>query len=121
MSDIIRKKRSRTGLISHVNKLVKTDIQAIYDNYEEDKFLSLKTFKTVLEEQLQKITALSEEIQAEIEDDEAFQEDFDKYTDATVSIRHDISILNNFIAEKVRTKDTSSQRVSSSKVKLPKF
>ena len=52
---------------------------------------------------------LSEEIQADLEEEDEFTADFEKYTDIEVSIRHDIAHLNQFIAEKQSKKSCNKK------------
>ena len=55
----------------------------------------MESFKNILEEKLNNVTKLSEEIQADLEEEDEFTADFEKYTDIEVSIRHDIAHLNH--------------------------
>ena len=125
--EIARKKRSRSGIIGYINRLIKTDINAIYDDYKDDKLFRLVTLKETIEEKLSNVMRLSEEIQMLIADDAEFNDDFQKYADIEVSVRSDLSILTNFIKEKqgsAQEKSTPKAEQSSkdySRVKLPRF
>ena len=120
MGDTARKKRSRGGIIGFINKIVKTELTDIYANYTEEKLLTLISFKKTLEEKLSNVVKLSEEIQAEIEDEGEFDADFGKYTEIEVSIRHDITILTDFIEKKRKGCDTNDKQ-KTSQLRLPKF
>ena len=121
--DITRKRRSRAGYIRFINKIIKRDLQTIYDDYNDEHLLKLASFKNILEEKLNNVMKLSEEIQADLEEEDEFTADFEKYTDIEVSIRHDIAHLNQFIAEKQSKKSCSkkTEKSKSSHLKLPKF
>ena len=94
--DSTRKRRSRAGYIRFINKIIKSDLQTIYDDYNDEHLLKLESFKNILEEKLNNVTKLYEEIQADLEEEDEFTADFEKYTDIEVSIRHDIAHLNQF-------------------------
>ena len=125
--EIARKKRSRSGIIGYINRLMKTDVNAIYDDYKDDKLFKLVTLRETIEEKLSNVMGLSEEIQMLIADDAEFNDDFQKYSDIEISVRSDLSILSNFIKEKqgsAQEKATPKAEWSSkdySRVKLPRF
>ena len=124
MSTLTKKRRSRAGIINHINKIVKTDLAGLYESFSEEDLVTLKSFKVTLEEQLSRVSKLSEEIQEEIDDDGEFQADFDKFSDIEVSVRRDITQLQAFISDKERkgcSKPVSSNAAKSSTIKLPKI
>ena len=52
MSTLSNKKRSRAGIVNHINKIVKSDLAGIYEAFDSEKDLvTLKSFKVALEEQ----------------------------------------------------------------------
>ena len=59
---------SRSYTITSINKLVKNQINEIYNNYDEDKLTLHYSLKEVVEKNLKKVDFLSEEIREEIED-----------------------------------------------------
>ena len=91
--DITRKRCSRAGYIRFINKIIKSDLQTIYDDYNNEHLLKLESFKNILEEKLNNVMKLFEEIHADLEEEDEFTADFEKYTDIEVSIRHDIAHL----------------------------
>ena len=61
MSDLVKKKRSRTGIINYINKIIKSDVADIYDEFEEENLPKLSSLKNIAEEKLLKVVKLSEE------------------------------------------------------------
>ena len=123
MADMVKKKRGRAGIIGYINRILKGEIAAIYDDYKEDNLLALISLQTVIEDKLKYIVKLSEEIQQSMDEEGEFQTDFDKYTDVEISIRRDLTYLSNFIEGKQTKKVTPSPRGvrASSRINLPKF
>ena len=130
MGDIVKKKRSRAGINGYINKLIKTDIKEIYDDYKDGDIFTLISLKAVIEEKLSNIIKLSEEIQELIEDEAGFKDDFEKYSNIEVSIRRDLTVLSDFITskqEKSSSKDGIGRKVdvssseTKSRWKLPRF
>ena len=56
--DIIKKKRSRTGYIGFINKIVKKDFQDIFESYNDEDMVKLESFEKNLEEKLVNVMKL---------------------------------------------------------------
>ena len=67
-------KESRSYTITSINKLVKNQINEIYNNYDEDK-LTLHNWQN-----LKKVVFLSEEIREGIEDENEFATHLQSFT-----------------------------------------
>ena len=55
MADVVKKKRSRAVIIGYINRILKGEIAAIYDDYKDDNLLALISLQTVIEEKLKNI------------------------------------------------------------------
>ena len=61
--EFTKKKRSRSGIIGYINKIIKNTINPIYDSYLDEHLLTLISRKDVIEEKLQTVVKLLEQIQ----------------------------------------------------------
>ena len=55
MADVVKKKRSRAGIIGYINRILKGETAAIYDDYKDDNLLALISLQTVIEDKLKNI------------------------------------------------------------------
>ena len=119
-ADIIKKRRSRSGVIGYVNKLLNGDVAKFRRAYDDGHLNNLVSLRDVIEEKIKKVVQLSDEIQDTLNDVD-FHADFDKYTDIEVTLRCELTDLTKFIEQKRRKLVPSNVSSSESKVKLPKF
>ena len=116
--DTIKKKRSRTGYIGFINKIVEKDLQDIFESYNDEDMVKLESFEKKIRRKISYCYETYEEIQAEYEKEEDFTADFEKYTEVEVGIRHDIGNLKKFISTKQNKKKCAEKAEKSTVILL---
>ena len=126
MAALKKKIRIRNGLLNSVMKLFDEKVNVIYNDYSEDKLLSLESLFDTVDLKFKRLLDLNEQISENINDDAELETHFDECDNNENIIRENLRKLEKFIRK--HSEDCSEVSISSvnsvtqaNVVKLPKI
>lgn len=130
--EISNKRRSRTSIINHINKLFSTRIDELQKNYRaSEDLVQLVGYKNIIEKKLETVYKLSHEITESIEVEVTYQTEMESFMDTEIRLVQAVNNLSHFIKSKteqgervlVKKENSETKEKSEEKghIRLPKF